>query len=119
MSFSSGITTSTWCMAVDLNFVKNTDVPLRGNFGGHSEHILKFSALYYCFPFQNLKFLDCIIFVFAWFTFVVGYTTHHSQGSLPTSWASLTRIGSSATVVNEFRSHNQGEGQTNILDNIL
>ena len=28
-----------------------------GNKGGHSEHFLKFSALYYFFPFQNLKFL--------------------------------------------------------------
>ena len=29
-----------------------------GNKGGHNEHFLKFSALYYFFPFQNLKFLD-------------------------------------------------------------
>ena len=26
-----------------------------GNKGGHKEHFLKFSALYYFFPFQNLK----------------------------------------------------------------
>ena len=30
-----------------------------GNKGGHNKHFLKFSALYYFFPFQNLKFLDC------------------------------------------------------------
>ena len=29
-----------------------------GNKGGNNEHFLKFSALYYFFPFQNLKFLD-------------------------------------------------------------
>ena len=29
-----------------------------GNKEGYSEHILKFSALYYFFPFQNLTFLD-------------------------------------------------------------
>ena len=31
---------------------------LTGNKAGHNEHFLKFSALYYFFPFQNLKFLD-------------------------------------------------------------
>ena len=31
-----------------------------GNKGKHKEHFLKFSALYYFFPFQNLKFLDYI-----------------------------------------------------------
>ena len=46
-------------------FCQKKDVPLRGNFGlftgnkrGHNEHFLNFSALYYFFPFQNLKFLD-------------------------------------------------------------
>ena len=29
-----------------------------GNKAGHNEHFLNFSALYYFFPFQNLKFLD-------------------------------------------------------------
>ena len=31
-----------------------------GNKGGHNEHFLKFSALHYFFPFQNLIFLDYI-----------------------------------------------------------
>ena len=65
MSNSSWITTSTWHLAAILNFVKKKDVPLRGNKGdntgntrGLNEPFLKFSALYYFFPFQNLKFLD-------------------------------------------------------------
>ena len=66
MSNSLGITTSTWHLAAILNFVKKKKIfhlgttlgLFTGNTGGNSEHILKFSALYYFFPFQNLKFLD-------------------------------------------------------------
>ena len=65
MSNSLWITTSTWRSAAILNFVKKkmfrsgeTLGLFTGNKGGHNEHFLKFSALYYFFPFQNLKFLD-------------------------------------------------------------
>ena len=65
MRYYIKITTSTWCLAAILNYVKEKMFRSRetlglftGNKGGHSEHILKFSALYYFFPFQNLKFLD-------------------------------------------------------------
>ena len=65
MSNSSGITTSTWRLAAILNFVKKrmfrsgeTLGLFTGNKEGHSEHFLKFSALYYFFPILNLKFLD-------------------------------------------------------------
>ena len=74
MSNSSWITTSTWRLAAILNFVNKrmfhsgeTLGLFTGNKGGHKEHFLKFSALYYFFPFQNLKFLDwgvCCTFPF-------------------------------------------------------
>ena len=62
MSNSSGITTSTWRLAAILNFVKKRMFRLggtlglfTGNKGGHSEHILKFSALYYFFSISKPK----------------------------------------------------------------
>ena len=64
MSNSSGITISTWRLAAIFNFVKKryfrsweTLRLFTGNKGGHSEHILRSSALYIFSPFQNLKFL--------------------------------------------------------------
>ena len=65
MSNSSRNATSTWRLAAILNFVKKNMFRsgeslglFTCNKGGHYEHFLKFSALYYFLPFQNLKFLD-------------------------------------------------------------
>ena len=65
---SSRIATSTWRLAAILNFVKKNMFRsgeslglFTCNKGGHYEHFLTFSALYYFFPFPNLKFLDYVL----------------------------------------------------------
>ena len=69
MSNSSRITTSTWRLEAILNFVKK-GFSAQGKLwdflqvikeDNYSEHFLKFSALYFFFPFENLKFLDYLL----------------------------------------------------------